>query len=154
MRTTLFAFVAAIAALHPAWAQNRIYRCGNEYTNNATQAKERCCKLVEGGNVTVLSSTPPSGGSASSPPNAPRVSPATQSARDADARAILEAELRKAETKLADLKKEYNDGAPERNALDLRNPQAYAERTDELKTSVSRAEADVNAIRRELDRMK
>lgn len=41
-----------------AGAWHRIYRCGNEYTNNATQAKERGCRLVEGGNVTVLSAPP------------------------------------------------------------------------------------------------
>ncbi len=41
---TLLALMAA-----PAGAQDRIYRCGNEYTNNANQAKERGCKLVEGG---------------------------------------------------------------------------------------------------------
>ena len=45
-----------------AFAQDRIYRCGNEYTNNATQAKERGCKLVEGGNVTVIQGSRPSGG--------------------------------------------------------------------------------------------
>ena len=165
MKSILFA-LTAIAALQPAaWAQDRIYRCGNEYTNNATQAKERGCKLVEGGNVTVLQGSRPaaasSGGSAgasgasasSSPANAPRVGAADQRARDADARAILESELSKAETRLAELRKEYNDGSPQRTALELRNPQGYIERTAELKASVARAEADVAGIKRELSRL-
>ncbi|EJE52783.1 hypothetical protein PMI14_02532 [Acidovorax sp. CF316] len=156
-----------LAALAPVagWAQDRIYRCGNEYTNNATQAKERGCKLVEGGNVTVVQGARPAaaaGGAAApaagsapsaSPPGAPRVNTNDQKARDADARAILESELRKAEARHAELVKEYNGGAPERNALDLRNPQRYMERTAELKASVSRSESDIAGIKRELGRV-
>ena len=54
---------------------------------------------------------------------------------------MFESELRKAETRHAELLKEYNNGAPERNALDLRNPQRYMERTAELKASVARSES-------------
>ena len=160
-----------IAALPvAAFAQDRIYRCGNEYTNNATQAKERGCKLVEGGNVTVIQGSRPSGGggaasgggssaassssaTSASPAGAPRVTNNDQRARDSDARAILEAELRKAEARHAELVKEYNGGQPERNALDLRNPQRYMERTAELKASVARSESDIAGIKRELSRL-
>jgi hypothetical protein len=163
MKNTVCILALVVAALPSAWAQDRIYRCGNEYTNNATQAKERGCRLVEGGNVTVLqggrapnasgAAAASTGSSASSPASAPKVSAADQRARDADARAILEAELRKAEAKLADLRKEYNDGSPQRTALEMRNPQGYIERTAELKASVTRAEADVAGIQRELARL-
>jgi len=81
------------------------------------------------------------------------VGAADQRARDADARAILEDELRKAEARLADLRREYNDGSPQRTALEMRNPQGYIERTAELKAGVARAEADVAGIRRELGRL-
>lgn len=163
--TNLLLLAVAVAAPVAGWAQDRIYRCGNEYTNNTTQAKERGCKLVEGGNVTVVQGSRPAaaaggaaapsagGAPAASPPNAPRVSSNDQKARDSDARAILEAELRKAESRHADLLKEYNNGAPERNALDLRNPQRYMERTAELKASVSRSESDIAGIKRELGRV-
>ncbi|GAA4417932.1 hypothetical protein [Acidovorax lacteus] len=148
-------------------AQDRIYRCGNEYTNNAQQARERGCKLVEGGNVTVVQGARGASGSAApaaaaaaaapaapaSPPSGPRVDNNDQRARDADARAILESELRKAEARHADLVREYNNGNPERNALDLRNPQRYMERTAELKASVARAESDIAGIKRELSRL-
>ena len=168
MNKTLFSLLLAAALLPAAaWSQDRIYRCGNEYTNNVTQAKERGCKLVEGGNVTLLGSSPgrpasgggaaaSGGGSASagsSPAAAPRVGGNEQRARDADARAILEAELRKAEARQASLAKEYNNGAPERTAQEQNNPQQYAERTADLKAALSRAEADIAGIKREISRL-
>ena len=167
MKKTLITLLLIAAAIPAVQAQDRIYRCGNEYTNNAQQAKERGCKLVEGGNVTVVQGTrpasaaaPAAGGggaaapsSATSPANAPRVSNNEQKSRDSDARAILESELRKAEARHADLLREYNDGAPVRNALELRNPQLYMERTAELKASVARSESDLAGIRRELARV-
>ncbi|WP_426304567.1 hypothetical protein ACN9MJ_17125 [Acidovorax facilis] len=169
MKKTLITLLLIAATAPAAWAQDRIYRCGNEYTNNAQQAKERGCKLVEGGNVTVVQGTRPTGAApaapaagtgagagtapAASPPSAPRVATNDQKARDADARAILESELRKAEARHAELVKEYNGGAPERNALDLRNPQRYMERAAELKASVARSESDIAGIKREIARL-
>ena len=166
--TTLLSTILCSVFVAPmAWSQDRIYRCGNEYTNNASQARERGCKLVEGGNVTVLQGSAPRApapasapaqasnrpaGSAT-PPAASRMNDSDQRARDADARAILESELRKAEARHADLLREYNDGAPVRNALELRNPQLYMERTAELKASVARSESDLAGIRRELARV-
>lgn len=169
MKKTLTALFITVALLPTAWSQDRIYRCGNEYTNNASQAKERGCKVVEGGNVTVLQgSRPASGGggsaaprgtststsSSSSPSGAPKVDSADQKARDSDARAILDAELKKAQNRYEDLKKEYNDGFPQKSALEMRNPQGYAERTAEIKSNLTRAEADVEGIKRELSRLK
>ena len=149
--------VGAGVAQSPALAQDRIYRCGNEYTNNASVAKDRGCKVVEGGNVTVVQGTHPAAGAgakaASSPPSAPRVDANDQKARDADARAILQSELKKAQARLADVKQEYNNGSPQRNALDLRNTQKYMERTADLKAQLDRAEADVAGIQREIDRL-
>ena len=160
MKKTLTTLIVIAVMAPAAWAQDRIFRCGNEYTNNATQAKERGCKLVEGGNVTVVQGARPKAsgaaapsGTTASPAGAPRVDNNDQRARDADARAILESELRKAEARHADLLKEYNDGAPVRNALELRNPQLYMERTAELKASVARSESDLAGIRRELARL-
>ena len=170
MKKTLLTLWIIAALPVAAFAQDRIYRCGNEYTNNATQAKERGCKLVEGGNVTVIQGSRPSGGggaassggssaassssaTSASPAGAPRVTNNDQRARDSDARAILEAELRKAEARHAELVKEYNGGQPERNALDLRNPQRYMERTAELKAYVARSESDIAGIKRELSRL-
>ncbi|WP_353234465.1 hypothetical protein [Diaphorobacter ruginosibacter] len=165
MKETLVALFTTVALLPMAWSQDRIYRCGNEYTNNATQAKERGCKVVEGGNVTIVQgSRPASGGapaargasaaSSGAASSAPKVGSADQKARDSDARAILEEELRKAQARYEDLKKEYNDGFPQRTALEMRNPQGWIERTAEIKANLARAEADVEGIKRELARLR
>src|SRR5213595_532578 len=93
--------VAAIAAT--AQAQTKIYRCGNSYTNSAAEAQAKGCKLMDGGNVTVVEGTRVSGGTATKVATAPqssssqRINSDEQRARDNDARAILEAELKKAE---------------------------------------------------------
>lgn len=151
---------AVAACLPVAQAQDRIFRCGNEYTNNPSPAQKKDCKQIEGGNITVVPATKPSqagsnrggGQQAASSPDQPRVDPAQQKARDSDARAILEGELRRAEARLADLQREYNNGQPERKTDELRNVARYQERVAELKASIARAEADVTGIRRELQR--
>jgi hypothetical protein len=166
MKKTLITLILIAAASPAAWSQDRIYRCGNEYTNNAAQAKERSCKLVEGGNVTVVqgsrpaAAAPSSGGGSpaaaapsASPPSAPRVSSNDQKARDSDARAILESELRKAEARYAEIAKEYNNGAPAHTALDMRNPALYMERVNNLKASLARSESDIAGIKREIARL-
>lgn len=153
-------------------AQDVIYRCGNEYTNNVAQAKAKGCKPVDGSGVTVIHGTRSSGSSSSgaaaatvkpkssgtsasgSPTPAPvRSDNAAQKARDSDARAILQSELNKAQARLNELKAEYNDGNPVRTALELRNPQGYPERVAKLKADIARQESDVAGIKRELDRL-
>ncbi|ABM58884.1 conserved hypothetical signal peptide protein [Verminephrobacter eiseniae EF01-2] len=158
MEKTLIPLLLVSAMLPAALAQERIYRCGSEYTNNAAQAKERGCKLMEGGNVTVVQGSRPASGAAPAAgaapsPATPRTGSSDQKARDADMRAILESELRKAEARHAELLKEYSDGNPERNAIDLRNPQRRQERSDELKASVARSESDIAGIKREIARL-
>jgi hypothetical protein len=152
--------VLVIVMAISAQAQDRIYRCGNEYTNNPTPAQKKECKALDGGNVTVVQGVKPrsaSNGKAPGPAvdgsGQPKVDPNQQKARDADARAILEAELRRAETRLADVQREYNNGMPDRLPLEARNPAFYAQRVQDLKASLGRAEADVVGIRRELARL-
>ncbi|MBS0597379.1 MAG: hypothetical protein JSR92_08560 [Proteobacteria bacterium] len=149
-----------LAWVAPAWAQNRIYRCGNEYTN---QIKGRTdCKLVEGGNVTVVRGTSPTPAPAAAgngakpvvtaPSSAPRVDPAVQKARDSDAKAILEQELRRAQARQAELAKEYNNGEPDKIGGEARNYQKYLDRVAELKASIARNQSDIEGIQRELKR--
>lgn len=144
-----------------AHAQARIYRCGNEYTNDAQVAKSKGCSPMEGGNITIIEGTRPT------PPRTPpaaaaparsgsgseRVDSAAQRARDSDARAILEAELRKAQERLAQARKEYANGEPEKQGIESRNYQRYLDRVAELKASVARAESDVAGLQRELGRL-
>lgn len=147
----------------PAGAQDAVYRCGNEYTNNAAVAKQRGCTPLQGGNITVIEGTRPnpaasSSGAAprspsSSPSNAPRIDSAAQRARDSDARQILESELSQAEKRLAEAQKAYANGEPEKQGIEGRNHQRYLDRVAELKAAVGRAESDVAGIRRELQRL-
>jgi hypothetical protein len=81
-----------------------------------------------------------------------RVDPAVQRSRDAQARRILEGELRREEARLEALRREFAGGEPERRG-DERNYARYLQRVDELRAAITRAEADVAAIRRELSRL-
>jgi hypothetical protein len=76
-----------------------------------------------------------------------------QKSRDADARLILQSELKKAEARQAELLKEYNHGEPERLGNETRNYQRYLDRVAELKASLARNESDMAGIRRELERL-
>ena len=155
---------AGLLAAVPVAAQDRIYRCGNEYTNRVGTRKH--CKVVEGGNVTVVRGTTPAaaapaagGGSSgqrvvSAPATAPRVDSPEQRARDADAKAILEQELRRAESHHAELLKEYNNGEPDKIGGEARNYQKYLDRVAQLKASIARNQSDIDGIRRELARFK
>ena len=152
---------AALTLVAEAQAQDKIYRCGNEYINNAVEAKNRGCKPMEGGNITIIQGTAPqrastpsaSKASATPRPAGSRIDTAEQRSRDSDARVILEAELRKAEDRLAQAQKAYANGEPEKQGIESRNYQRYLDRVAELKAAVGRAEADANSIRRELDRL-
>jgi len=156
----LLLLTASLFAL-PALAQERVWRCGNEYTNNATVAQQRGCKVMEGGNVTVVqgASRAALGGAAGStsaarsPAGSPRVEGADQRARDGEARSVLESELRKAESRQAELQKEYNNGEPEKQGSEGRNYQKYLDRVAEMKAERARNESDIAGIRREISRL-
>jgi hypothetical protein len=75
-----------------------------------------------------------------------------QKARDSDARAILESELKKAETRHAELLKEFNNGEPDKLGPETRNHQKYLDRVAELKASIERNEKDIAGLKRELGR--
>lgn len=148
--------LAALVAAGPSFSQDRIYRCGNEYTNNAATAKSRDCKLIEGGNVTVIEApkgAPAAGRVVTAPSAGQRVEASDQRARDNEARSILESELKKAETRRAELAREFNGGEPERRGDEARNYQKYMDRVAELKASIARLDSDIAGIRRELSRV-
>ena len=154
--------VAAGVFTANSMAQDRIYRCGNEYTNTVPDAKNKGCKLVSGGNVTVVQGTRPN---ASQPkPAAPaaasqsgstgqRVDAADQKSRDSDAHRILEEELKRSLARQEELKREYNNGEPEKQGIESRNYQKYLDRVAELKAALARNESDLAGIRRELGRV-
>jgi hypothetical protein len=159
----------AAGAFH-VQAQERVFRCPGkpvEYINNAEIAKSKGCVLMEGGNITIIQGITPqppkaaaapaavrsSSSSSSSRNGSDRVDAADQRSRDSDARAILNAEMRKAEERLEQARKAYANGEPEKQGIESRNYQRYLDRVAELKAAVVRAESDVSSIRRELDRL-
>jgi chromosome segregation ATPase len=81
-----------------------------------------------------------------------KVDPNAQRGRDGERRTILEGELKKEESALAQLKGEYNNGEPERRG-DERNYQKYLDRTAELKAAIARKEADIAALKREIGKL-
>ena len=156
------ALLLGTAASTSAVAQ--IYRCnssdGVEYINNAKDAQVRGCKTMQGGNVTVMS-TPSNvqrsnvqvaSSSAASPVPRNDGSPA-QKSRDSDSRGILESELKKAEGKLAEQQKEFNNGEPEKQGIESRNYQRYLDRVAELKDAISRNQSDIAGLKREISRL-
>jgi hypothetical protein len=156
-RHALIPFVL-LAFATAASAQTQIWRCGNTYTNDKSEAQAKGCKLVEGGNVTVVQGTRVNSGAktvATAPQGTAspqRVDSGEQRARDAEARSILEAELKKAETRRAELLKEYNNGEPEKMGPEHKNYQKYLDRTAELKASLERVDLDIAGLKRELAR--
>jgi hypothetical protein len=154
--------VVLSAAAAGAMAQT-VYRCpGNLYTDalSAKEAVAKGCKTLEGTPITVIQAqrpvAPKPGGSGASGSSGgadkDKVSAQDQKARDADARQILEAELRKEEAALAALRKEYNNGEVERKGEE-RNAAKYNDRVNELRNSITRKESDVASIRRELAKL-
>ena len=156
----VFLIPLAIAALAShSYAQTRIYRCGNTYTNNTAEAQAKGCKPMEGGHITVVEgtrvSTPATVRVATAPQAAApgqRVDADGQRARDADARQILEAELKKAEARQSELVKEFNNGEPEMLGPEHRNHQKYLDRIAEMKAGIARNENDIAGLKRELGR--
>jgi hypothetical protein len=138
------------------------YRCpNNDYKNtiSAKEAERLGCKKLEGAPVTVIqmtkprpqgSAAPAAAGATPSGPN--RIDPQAQRARDSDARKILENELRTEEENLAALKREFNNGQPERLGNE-QNYQKYVDRVAQLSAAITRKEADIAAIKRELQKL-
>ena len=135
----------------------RIYRCGNAYTNQPDPAAN--CKPLAGGSVTVIEGTRVQGlavspaGNPSSSAGATKVDGSEQRQRDAQAQVVLQAELQRAQQRQAELQREWNNGEPERRADEFRQPQKYQERMAQLRAALQRVQADVAGLQRELARL-
>lgn len=170
MNIALWLALCAAVFSGPGQAQQAIYRCGNEYTNTVSDPAARGCKKIEGTTITVVppvrlpatsstsAVTPVAASRAAATSVAPtalagqRVDAGEQRARDADARQILSAELKKAEARQVELQREYNNGEPERRSDETRNYQKYLDRVAEIKANLARNDSDMASIRRELAR--
>jgi LAS superfamily LD-carboxypeptidase LdcB len=135
-------------------AQEAVYRCGQVITNDAAQAKREKCQLLESGAVVTIPSAQKAvavtqnshaslnKASSLKPRQATAAKSLEQNARDADAKAIIESELKKTETQLVDWRKQYAGLSAEQDI----------EKKLALKQQIARGEADVISLKRELKR--
>jgi len=158
--------LALVWVCGPAWAQDGnakpVYRCPGPpvlYTDalSADEARARGCRTIEGAPVTVVQTRPvaPAATAPAAPAARPadsRVDPAAQRARDSDARRVLADELAREEGRLVELRREFNNGEPERRG-DERNYQRYLDRVAEMRAGIARKEADIAALKRELAKL-
>jgi superfamily II DNA/RNA helicase len=158
MLVPLLALLASGAAL----AQGVIYKCTppNGSTEYTDVYRGNYCKAMDLPGLAIPAPAKRQGAPARAVPSAaaalvatpgdfPRVDGAEQRARDADRRAILEDELKNEMQKLAELRKEFNGGEPERRG-DERNYAKYQERVAAMRDSISRSEKNVDALKREI----
>ncbi|PLP97400.1 DUF4124 domain-containing protein [Cupriavidus pauculus] len=160
---TMAAVALAVWAAPAAAQSSDVYMCKGpngvpEYRNGTAGGKD--CKKLNLPDVTTVPGSRSGGGVSSggkpavaSPAAFPRVDSATQKTRDGERRAVLEQELQSEEARLAGLRAEYNNGEPERQGGE-RNYQKYLDRTARLRDDVTRSEANVSSLRRELSNLK
>lgn len=157
--------LATCASLIPATvrADNTIYKCVDadgriEFTDSV---KKNCKALDLPSSIPApakaRSAPAAGGGRAAAPANVPadfpKVSSDQQKGRDDDRRGILNEELRNEEKKLAEMRREFNGGEPERQGNE-RNYAKYQERVLTMKDSIARAEQNVDALKREISNIK
>ena len=143
-----------VASLAQAGA---VYRCPGPpvlYTDGLSpeEARDRGCRTIEGAPITIVqaarprpaASAPQGSGGATAKAGDSKVDPAAQRQRDS--------ELRREEERLAALKRDYNNGEPERRG-DERNYQNYLDRVAQMKAGILRSESDVAALKRELSKL-
>jgi len=146
--------------LSPMLASAQVYRCDSDngvplYQNSPGPR----CKPLDMPNLSTIpapkmpaQSAQPArapAASAGTSGSFPRVDASSQKTRDSDRRAILGDELRSEEARLVELRAEYNNGEPERLGSE-RNYQRYLDRVQRLKDDITRTEASIGSLRREL----
>jgi hypothetical protein len=148
------------------------------YTNDKHEADRQGCTPMTGGNVTIVQgpkivdkdaekSADKEGKEskeakdkpakspvrlANAPQSGSRIDGAEQRARDSDSRQILETELKKIQSKQAELLKEYNNGEPDKRGGEAQNHQKYLDRVAEMKAAIARNDSDIAGITREIGR--
>jgi hypothetical protein len=139
-----------------ALAQSEVFLCmgengSKEYKNTGAT---KGCKKVDLPGITMIAAPKrplqtASAKQTSSPSDFPKVDGGTQKARDSDRRQILQDEMKSEEQKLTSIKKEFNNGEPERQG-DERNYAKYQERVANLKENLDRTEKNIEALKREI----
>ena len=152
------ASLIGVAAPAAAQASDRVYVCeGPNGTPLFQNTSGKGCRLMD---LPPINSVPapklpaaanraPAAAAANTNRHFPRVDPAAQRDRDGDRQRLLSDELKREQDRLAELKREFNDGEPERRG-DERNYQKYLDRVENLRQDIGRAETSVSSLEREL----
>ncbi|MBV8633273.1 MAG: DUF4124 domain-containing protein [Burkholderiaceae bacterium] len=165
MNRQLLTLLALMGAIGSAYADGEIYKCVN--ANGTVEFKNtgpvKDCKKLQLEGISVIPAPPKhnvgsgmqttalKSTSSTSPSDFPRVDSGTQKARDNDRRQILLDEMKSEQDKLAALKKDYNDGQPERQGNEA-NYLKYQERVTAMRDDIARTEKNIEALQRELKR--
>jgi hypothetical protein len=162
MKTQLSAMVLLVSVTGFAQAQGDVFLCVNdnglkEYKNTG---ETKGCKRVDLQGVTMIPSPykrplvqTAAARASTAPSDFPRIDSSTQKARDNDRMQILLDEMKTEERKLAELKKEFNNGEPERQGNE-RNYVKYQERVVLMKEDINRTEKNIEALKREIGNLK
>jgi hypothetical protein len=155
----VFLLIAMSGKLH---AQTMVYLCVDEHGRKTYQniGDTKGCKKIDLPKITTISGPAKKAAkqvgpvkSSVTPPAFPKVDNEMQKVRDNDRQQILLDELKTEEGKLANLKKEFNNGEPERQG-DERNYAKYQERVLQMTDSLNRAEKNISALKREISNLK
>ncbi|HCE09050.1 MAG TPA: DUF4124 domain-containing protein [Oxalobacteraceae bacterium] len=155
-RRLLVTVLLATAAVYAYAQMGDVYLCMNE--NGVKEYKNtgitKGCKKVDLPGITMIPAPKrplqtASARQAASPSDFPRIDGGTQKARDSDRKQILQDEMKTEEEKLADLKKAFNNGEPERQGGE-RNYAKYQDRVASMKEDLDRTEKNVEALKREI----
>jgi hypothetical protein len=147
----------------PVLAQGAYYVCERDdgtrhITDSEQDAKKfKNCQKKQLENPTVIAAPAPRAPAAKAPSagpaSFPKVDSEAQRNMDSGRKQVLEDELRAEETKCGNIRKEYNNGEPERQGNE-KNYAKYQERLAQLKDDMARCDANLVALRSELSRLR
>ncbi|HYC42619.1 MAG TPA: DUF4124 domain-containing protein [Noviherbaspirillum sp.] len=164
MKQQLTGLLVMLATAGAAHAQSEVYLCVDEHGKREYKntGLTKGCKKVDLPGITTIPAPPRKTAAtqtaaakpaASTPGDFPKVDNGTQKTRDNDRKQILLDEMKAEEQKLANLKKDYNNGEPERRG-DERNYAKYQERVAGMKEDIDRTEKNIEALKREIGNIK
>ncbi len=150
----IFALAALLVLLAADATAQGVYVCVQpngvrEYRNTGDT---RGCRRLATDALSAIPA-PSSVTQAKADPSFPRIDSQVQKRRDQDRMQILLDEVRTEEGKLADLRKEYQNGEPERQGNE-RNYAKYQERVALMKDEIARTEKNIEALKREIGNLK
>lgn len=149
-----------------AKAQGTVYKCVDDQGRvEFTDTSRKGCKALDlpgyapppapraSAPIPAVRPMSPGPAPAVSPASFPRVDTAQQRARDDDRREILNDELRIEQKKLGDLRRDFNNGEPERQGNE-RNYAKYQERVASMRDEIGRTERNIEALQREISKIR